>query len=84
MCLIETDLKFSRGGRETRDTQSSRVSRASDEIFPERWWSRARGTRVTLSRGERLVLSDFREIVSPPTTDIYGRLEILGVVRRAV
>lgn len=29
-----------------------------------------------------LVPSDFREIVSPATMDIYGRLEILGVVHR--
>lgn len=66
-----------------RATQSGRVSRASDEIFLN-VGGPGRGARVTLSQGECLVLSDFREIVSPPTTDIYGRLEILGVVRCAV
>jgi len=34
-------------------------------------------------REAAVVPSDLPEIVSPPMTDIYGRLEILGVVHAA-
>jgi len=66
------DVKFDRGrGRETPKT--------GDKMFPNvggPWLARR-------FREAAVVPSDLPEIVSPPMTDIYGRLEILGVVHTA-